>query len=212
MSTLSCILMGYFVGNINPAYILGKLSGFDIREHGSGNAGASNALILMGKLKGALVALFDILKAYFSFRFAKFCFPLLQFAGILAGGACILGHIFPVWMHFSGGKGLACLGGVILAYSWKFFCAILAVELLLALITDYICVVAMSASVVFTVVYFFQTSDIVGTLFLAVLAIVINCKHIENIRRIMEGKEARFSFLWRKEEEIERLQEHYKEM
>ena len=115
MSVVVCSAMGYLIGTINPAYIFGKLRGFDIRERGSGNAGATNVVLIMGKLAGLVCALLDIFKSYAAYKLARLLFPMLTFAGILAGCACVLGHIFPVWMHFSGGKGLACIGGLILA-------------------------------------------------------------------------------------------------
>lgn len=211
MNAISCILIGYLVGTLNPAYILGKVKGFDIRKHGSGNAGASNALILMGKLTGVACALLDIIKAYTVYRLAGAMFPMCDFAGGLAGAACILGHIFPIWMHFDGGKGLACLGGVILAFSWKFFLLILGLEIVIALVVDYICVVAMSAAVAFPVVYWLRTREWMGTAMFLVVAMVMVGKHAENIRRIREGKEVRLSFLWRKDKELERLRESYAE-
>ena len=138
MNVTACIALGYFIGTVNPAYFFSRKKGFDIRKRGSGNAGATNALLTMGKVVGVLCALLDMIKAYFACRLAKHLFPGLQFAGVLAGAACILGHIFPVWMGFRGGKGLACLGGVILGYNWKLFCLMLVFEIILALTVNYI--------------------------------------------------------------------------
>ena len=117
MNFLMCALIGYFIGNINPSYIIAKVNGFDIRSRGSGNAGASNAIITMGKKVGAFSAVFDILKAVFAAGIAANLFPHIRFAKILSGSACIIGHIYPVLMGFHGGKGLACLGGMILSFN-----------------------------------------------------------------------------------------------
>lgn len=205
MYAIPAALLGYFVGTFNPAYFFGKLKGFDVRTRGSGNAGATNAMLTMGKVMGVLCALLDILKAFAAYKLAKLLLPQMQFAGILAGAACILGHIFPVWMGFKGGKGLACLGGMILAYNWKLFCVLLAVEVVLTLIVNYICFMPMSASVAFTLIYALTAADLVGTIALLVVTVVIQCKHIENVKRIREGTEFHVSYLWNKEAEIQRL-------
>lgn len=207
MSTVLSILIGYFIGNINPAYIFAKIRGFDIRKRGSGNAGASNAVITMGKTVGILSAIFDIAKAYFAVRLATFLFPDLKLAEAASGTACILGHIFPLLMGFKGGKGLACLGGTILAFDARFFAVLLIFELILVLIVDYICIVPTTASVIFPIVYGLMTRNLVGALLLTAPTVVILIKHIENFKRIKAGTEVHFSFLWRREREIERIQQ-----
>ena len=203
---IACVLIGYVVGGINPAYIIGRLKGFDIRKRGSGNAGASNAVIVMGKGIGVFTALFDIVKAYISVKLAAYLFPMLKIAGVICGSACILGHIFSLFMRFRGGKGLACLGGMVLALDWLVFVILLAVEFVLVLVVDYICIVPITASIAFPIIFALRTGSIVGAFVLAIASIVMLLKHVENIRRIMQGKEAHFSFLWNKDKELERLQ------
>ncbi len=207
---IACILIGYLIGGINPAYIIGRLRGFDIRRRGSGNAGASNAVIVMGKGVGVFIALFDIAKAYISVKLAAYLFPALKLAGVICGSACILGHIFPFLMRFRGGKGLACLGGVVLALDWLVFVILLSAELVLVLIVDYICVVPITASIAFPIIFGLRTGSIIGALVLSIVAVVIQIKHVENIRRIMKGEEAHFSYLWNKDKELERLQNNNK--
>lgn len=199
-------LMSYLIGCINPAFIVGKIRGFDIRTRGSGNAGASNAIIVMGKKVGFFSMFFDIVKAFAAVKLARFLFPATFLAWEVAGACCILGHIFPFYMGFHGGKGLACLGGVILAYQPLLFLALLIFELILALILDYICVVPITASVIFTLIYLFSTGNIWGTLLFAAVSLVMILKHRENLERIKNGTEAHFSFLWKREEEIERVE------
>ena len=205
MSVIMCLTIGYLMGTVNPAYLIGKARGMDIRCEGSGNAGASNAIIMMGKAVGALCALFDIFKAYLAYRICSVLFPALDAAGVLAGAGSILGHIFPVWMGFRGGKGLACLGGTILAHDRKFFFLILAAEIVLALVVGYICLVAVSASAVFPAVYAAQGGHWLGTAVLLAVAGVMCFKHRENFRRIREGKELKISYLWNKDKELDRI-------
>ena len=151
-----CVLIGYLVGMLNPAYFLAKFHGIDIRTRGSGNAGASNAMLVFGKLRGALCALFDIGKAVAVVCLTRALFPGDPLVFAVAASACILGHIFPFYMGFRGGKGLACLAGVILAYDLRVFAVLLAAEAVVMMATRYICFVPMSASAVFPVLYGFM--------------------------------------------------------
>ena len=112
MAYFLSVLIGYAFGCINPAYLLGRAKGHNVKKEGSGNAGASNAAILLGVRWGVIVALIDIFKAFFSMRIAGALFPGVPFAPVCAGSACIMGHLYPVTMRFRGGKGLAALGGV----------------------------------------------------------------------------------------------------
>lgn len=210
MRYLICILAGYFVGSVNPAYFLAKLRGFDIRQRGSGNAGASNALILFGKLRGILCALFDIAKAVFVIWVMGKLFAGLDYVFAVTSVACILGHIFPFYMRFKGGKGLACLGGTILAFDWVIFVIMLSAEIVVVLLTKYICFVPITASLVFPIIYGVLRHDILGAALLYIAAIVIFWRHRENFARIRKGTEARISFLWSKKE-ADRLKEVYKE-
>ncbi len=205
MQAALCGLLGYLIGGINPAYIISKLKGFDIRQRGSGNAGASNAMMTMGKKVGAAIAVFDIFKAFFAVVIAIKLFPQVKLARLVSGVCCILGHIFPVMMRFHGGKGLACLGGFILAYDPLIFAMLLVCELILAITIDYVCVVPISGSAIFTLIYAFTTGDPMGTLILAIVAVIILWKHTENLKRIQNGTEAHISFLWKKDQEIERI-------
>jgi len=208
MQLILCSLIGYFVGNINAAYIISKLRGFDIRERGSGNAGASNATMVMGKKAGLITALFDITKTAVISALAVYLFPKFRFAKILSGSACIIGHIFPILMHFHGGKGLACLAGLIISYNPQLFLFLLVIEMFLGFGLDYICVVPITGSLLFTSIYALTTADPSGTMILACVSMVILYKHIENLQRIQEGTEAHISFLWKKDKEIERIKQH----
>ena len=205
MEAISCSLMGYVIGSVNPAYLIARAKGFDIRKKGSGNAGASNALIVMGKKIGFISAILDIFKAFFVVKLAALLFPSFTQARVLAGVGCILGHIFPVFMGFRGGKGLASLGGMILALDLRVFLVMLLCEAIFALIVDYICVVPITASIILPFVYLSITSDYIGTAIFGVASLVMLLKHVENLKRIRKGTEAHLSFLWHREKEIKRL-------
>lgn len=211
MNAVACLTLGYFMGTVNPAYVFSRMKGFDIRDRGSGNAGASNAVVMLGKAIGVLCALLDIFKAFLAFKLCKFLFPAMKMAGMLAGVGCILGHIFPVWMGFRGGKGLACLAGTILAYDWRLFLILLACEVVFVLLAGYICLVTLSASMVFPAIYWLQSGEVMATVGLLAVAAVMFVKHIDNLKRISRGHEVRISYLWNKEAEIERLRDIFPE-
>ena len=211
MRYLVCFLSGYLVGSFNPSYILARLHGFDIRTRGSHNAGASNALLLFGKARGFLCAFFDIFKAYLCGFLVQKIFAEDSLAFAVTASACILGHVFPFYMQFRGGKGLACLAGVILAFDLRVFGIMLACEIVIALATKYICFVPMSAAAAFPFVYGFATGESVGIVLLLTVAAVVLWRHSENIRRIRGGQEMRLSYLWNKEAELSRMRENYPE-
>lgn len=201
----ACILLGYLLGNLSPAFLFGKTKGYDIREEGSGNVGATNVFLLVGKYAFFMTAILDILKAFASWRICQLLFPGLVTAGPLAGAACIVGHLYPVFLRFKGGKGLASLGGVVLAWSWKWFLMLLAAAIIIAFATRYVCLAAPTMSLVFPACFCWQTHLLASTLILLVPSIPIFYKHWENFVRIREGTEMRTSFLWNKEAELKRI-------
>lgn len=208
MQYAACAVIGYLIGMLNPAYLLAKCHGFDIRKRGSGNPGASNAIILFGKLRGVACAVFDILKAAGVIWLTRALFPGDPLVFAISAAACILGHVFPFYMGFRGGKGLACLGGVILAFDLRVFGIMLACELVIALATNYICFVPMSAALVFPPVFHAMTGNTPGFLVLLGVAVIILWRHTENIRRIREGRELRLSYLWNREAESARMRKN----
>ena len=216
---LLCFLFGYILGTVNPAYIIGRLRGIDIRKHGSRNAGASNALITMGKWVGIVSAVFDILKASAAYWLAPVIFQDFAFAAAIAGSAAIIGHIFPFYMKFRGGKGTACLGGLLLAIDWRLLLIMLAIEIVVALVTDYLCLVPITASIFIPLLFGFFGSEgldlllfaeggwiSVGILYVAMAVILL--MNITNIKRMIHGTEMHFSFAWskNKDAEIARIQ------
>ena len=205
LQALLCCVIGYILGSLSPAYLLAKKNGYDIREEGSGNAGATNAFILLGKNAFFLTAILDILKAFAAYRLCRILFPAVPVAGPVGGTAAVLGHIYPVFLHFSGGKGLASMGGVILAWNWRWFFILLAVAILIAFGTRYVSLVAPSISILFPVCYYWRTGLLYSTLILLIPAIPVFIKHWDNFVRISEGAEMRTNFIWDKEGELKRI-------
>ena len=189
MQYLLAIILGYLLGCSSMAYYIGKFKETDIRTAGSGNLGASNATVLFGWSAGVAVALHDIGKAVIAVIAAKWLFPQLEYAGAAAGVACVLGHIFPFYLGFRGGKGLASYFGMVLALNWKLARIIGAVIVLATLITDFISVGALSSIVVAPVYTFFTTHNLILVAILGVATMVMFLKHWENIIRIAKGQE-----------------------
>lgn len=200
-----CVIIGYLLGCPNPAWVLSKLKRKDLRHEGTYNLGATNAYMILGKCTGLFVMLFDIGKSYAAIKIAGVIFPQFPYAGVIAGSVAIMGHMFPFYLRLQGGKGLACLGGVILGLSWELFIPLLLFGLLLAVLTNHACAIAFSAASLFPIVYVVISNSGVGFLIIAVSCICIIIKHFDNIRRIRNGTEVLFRkflighlFKWKK--------------
>lgn len=138
MHYLLILLIGYLLGCSNMAVYLAAAQNVDLRSGGSGNPGASNALILMGWRAGLLVGAHDIAKAVLAVLLCRLLFPAVPLAGALSGAACVVGHMFPFYMRFHGGKGFAAYLGMTLALNWRFALLLLLAVSLITLVTDYV--------------------------------------------------------------------------
>ena len=181
--------MGYLLGCSSMALYLSKWKKVNMKEHGTGNLGASNATALMGWRYGILVALHDIGKSALAVILAKLLFPELEYAGAVAGIASVLGHIFPFYLKFKGGKGFASYWGMTLALNWKLALAIFVAGLLITFLTDYI--VLATTTTVITVPAFLglATNSLILVLILCIGSVVIVYKHRKNYVRILNGTE-----------------------
>ena len=185
---LAC-MFGYLLGCSNMALYLSKLHHVDFRGKGSGNLGASNAAVLMGWRAGILVGIHDFGKAILAVLLARMIFPNLEHVGAVAGVSSVLGHIFPFYLKFKGGKGFAAYLGMTLALNWKLAVVVMVLVVLLTLITDYI--VSGTMASIFTVPIYLgiaQRSVLLAAI-LFVATAVIFYKHWENFHRILRGTE-----------------------
>lgn len=182
-------LLGYLLGSLNLAWFFSKARGFDIRAHGSNNAGASNAAITMGFKFGAAVAIHDVAKSCAAGLLAGLLFPALPAAPAVAAAAAVLGHIFPFYLGFKGGKGFAPFLGLTLALDWRFFLAILLVALLITLVTDYIVLGTFTTILSFPIYLFLIRAGLVVVAIVCVASLAIFCKHLVNLKRLAAGQE-----------------------
>jgi len=189
MGYVLAVILGYLLGCSSMAYYIGMAKKKDIRTAGSGNLGASNATVLFGWGAGVAVALHDIGKAFLAVVLAKWLFPESEFAGAAAVVACVLGHIFPFYLKFRGGKGLASYFGMTLALNWKLALIVAAVIILATLITDFISVGALSTIVVVPAYTAFVEHSMILAAIICIATVVMFFKHWENIIRIAKHQE-----------------------
>ncbi len=183
------ILCAYLIGSSSMSYYISKMKGVDIQKKGSKNLGASNAMVVLGWKYGILVGIHDIGKSALSVILAELIFPDLTYIGAVAGVASILGHIFPFYLKFKGGKGFASFVGMTFALNWKLALIICVVILLATLITDYIVVgTTLTITIVPTALGFIEHSWILP-LILLIGTLIIIWKHRENYVRIVKGTE-----------------------
>jgi len=182
MSAILSLGLGYFVGCINPAMAIARLKNINLREEGTGNLGATNSAYVMGKKAGYFVLFFDILKSYFSFKIARWLFPKLLIAGILASIGCILGHCFPVFMHFQGGKGLAAFGGLILAYSPWMFAVIVSTGIALMFLCNTGVIAPFMGCMLFPILSYCSGHDIMEVIAVTAASAIIFSTHLSNFR------------------------------
>ena len=140
---IASLVIGYLFGIIQTAYIYGKMNGIDIREHGSGNAGTTNALRVLGKKAGAIVFAGDFLKCFIAIHFVQLIFKnsasdILPLIGLYGATGCILGHNFPIQLNFRGGKGIACTAGLLAAFDVRIGVIALLTFLAIVILTRYV--------------------------------------------------------------------------
>lgn len=192
MQYILVILLSYILGNSNMAKYIAAVKKVDLSAGGSGNPGASNAVILMGWGAGALTAVHDIGKSALAVVLARLMFPDLPLIGATAGVASVLGHIYPFWMKFKGGKGFASYLGMTIALHWKFAIAVLLLVVVVTLITDYIVAATTTTIVIVPIGIGLLTQSLLIPLILLLASAVIAWKHKDNYVRMMSGTEIRF--------------------
>ncbi|MBR3268087.1 MAG: glycerol-3-phosphate acyltransferase [Oscillospiraceae bacterium] len=186
-------LCGYLLGCINTAAILARAKGFDIRKKGSGNAGASNALLTMGRKAAVCSAGVDILKAFLPvFLLMHVIHGPVPHLPVLAGGMAIMGHMFPFWMQFRGGKGFASLLGLALGLDWRCFLVCIGFVGIYLLTLRYIALASMTCAVLLPVWHWITVRNLPETLMLVFVSAVILFRHRENIIGIINGTEIKF--------------------
>ena len=186
------IILGYLIGSSSMSFYISKAKKVNLKEEGSKNLGASNTLALMGKKAGFAVLVHDVLKSFLVVSIIRLCMhvPYNQVGWLLAIGGvfAVVGHIFPFYLKFKGGKGFASYIGVVMGLDWRLFLGIVVLIVVAAFITDYIVAGTFSTITVAPVYFLFRQEWLVAAILLAG-SLLILYKHRENIVSIKNGKE-----------------------
>lgn len=196
------VAIAYAIGSIMSSVIISRrLAGFDVREKGSKNAGSTNVLRTAGKKAAVITLICDILKGVIAILMAII---LARIAKIeddmllkhIAGLAVILGHTFPIFFEFRGGKGVATSLGVLLMLDWRIGLIALCFALILIYLTKMVSVGSITASILYPIlVIFMQEEKSIGTVLVSFLiAVLVIFNHRSNIKRLKEGKENKINF------------------
>ena len=206
MERLICLAIGYVCGLFQTSYIIGRMHKTDIREHGSGNAGTTNALRTFGRKAGALTLLGDCLKCIIAMVIVRLLFrnsygDILPLLSLYGAAGCILGHNFPFYLNFKGGKGIAASVGLIITFDWRIFLICVVVFFVLFFATHYVSLCSICAYLTaFVLVIILGQMDSYGMdrghmtelyLLMAALTALALFKHRANIGRLLKGTESK---------------------
>ncbi len=205
MERLICLIVGYCFGLIQTSYYLGRMKGFDIRKKGSGNAGATNTIRTMGWKMGIITLLADVFKCIAAVLIMRFVFrssDISLLLGMYAAAGVILGHNFPFYLGFRGGKGIAATVGMILAFGdWRLMIAGVICFFVPFLITRYVSLGSLSLSASFIVGMiisgqmgnYSMTQDRLIEMYVITAALIALAywRHRANIKRIISGNESK---------------------
>ncbi|MBR4462891.1 MAG: glycerol-3-phosphate acyltransferase [Erysipelotrichaceae bacterium] len=189
MNYLYTALISYLFGSFNTAYFIAKAKGFDIRERGSMNAGASNIKVNLGWGYAIFTCLCDFLKTILAMKLTSYLFLGDEIIPFLAGAMSIVGHIYPFYLGFHGGKGFACYIGMLLGLNWKFALIVMAIVAIITYVTNYIVVGTLTAITIVPLYYIYNKASIGVIAILVAIAALIAYKHRVNIKRILNGTE-----------------------
>jgi glycerol-3-phosphate acyltransferase PlsY len=201
MTLAVLILFAYLIGSIPTAVWYGKaFHNIDVREHGSGNAGATNTLRTLGNKAGFIVLFIDLLKGFLatsliyfsSFEYGNQNHFNFQMA---LGVTAVLGHIFPIFASFKGGKGIATLLGMCIALNWQIALICIMVFVTTVSLTKYISLGSMITAIIGAILsFYFYTNNFTANCFFCAIAILVAYTHRTNITRLKAGTENKLSF------------------
>lgn len=194
------VIASYLIGSIPTAYWIGKIfKGIDIRDHGSGNSGTTNTLRIMGWQYALPTLVLDFLKGFAVTFFANYAgsqygLEIIHYKSLF-GIAAIIGHVFPVFAGFRGGKGIATLAGAVTGISGWVILICLAVFIIITILTRYVSLSSLIATATLPVLfYFFEGNDLKLCVEGILIFVLVLFTHRKNIRRLVKGEENRISF------------------
>ncbi|MEJ7540837.1 glycerol-3-phosphate 1-O-acyltransferase PlsY [Staphylococcus intermedius] len=193
MVLILLFIVSYLIGSIPSGYLIGKIFfKKDIREYGSGNTGATNSFRVLGKPAGFAVTFFDIFKG-FIVVFLPVLFNV-EIHGLLVGIFAILGHVYPIYLKFRGGKAVATSAGVLLAVNPILLLILAAIFFIILKLTKYVSLSSIIAAICCVIGSFF-VSDYIMLFTSFVVAILLIYRHMSNIKRIIKGTEPKIKWM-----------------
>lgn len=198
MRTVLCMVVGYLLGSLSPAALLSKIKKKDLREHGSGNLGTMNTMMNFGKRYAFPVMVIDMLKGFLAVKLAHWIVPAVSVAGVLAGGSAVLGHVFPFYMKFKGGKGLAPFGGMILALNPLGFLTILLLGGVMMILINYSFAMPFTAGVLFPIIEGLWEQSMPVFLIAAAISALIIAMHWSNMQKALRKEDAKIRDYFKK--------------
>jgi acyl phosphate:glycerol-3-phosphate acyltransferase len=198
------LIISYLFGSIPAGYVAGRIAGVDIRKSGSGNVGATNVTRVLGKSYGYPVFAIDFLKGLAAVRVstliathAQFPRTSMELIGIIAAVSCVIGHAFPIWLQFTGGKGVATSAGSLFGLMPIAVLIGAAIWIIIFQVTRYVSVASIMAAVALPIIIFIMISlnqaHATALLYFSIcLAVVVILRHRSNLSRLARGTEPRF--------------------
>jgi len=188
-----CAVIGYLLGSINSAVIVGKVFyKKDVREYGSKNAGLTNTLRVFDKKAAVMVLVGDILKGVMACVIGSLISP--QYGLIIGGLMAVIGHNWPLYFKFKGGKGVLTSATVILMFDWKIGLIVLGIFIIIVAITKYVSLGSILASTSLVIFAIIMGKDIVFIAVSIILASLIIYRHKQNVKRLLKGEENKLQF------------------
>jgi len=203
LTTLAALVSGYLLGSLNTAVVVGKIHGKDISRHGSGNAGRTNTLRVLGKSAAALVLAGDVLKGIAACLVGVQLGVQVQSGGaadslglLAAGAGAVVGHNWPVWFGFRGGKGALTGAAVLFMLDWDMALVCLGAFAIVVASTRYVSLGTICGTVLFAALSFMPVwgHTVYFTLFAVVMALVVVLRHRGNVQRLLAGTESKLAF------------------
>ena len=191
MEVFFSLILGYAMGCLNPAAWVGKKHNVNLKQAGTGNLGATNTTMVLGRKAGAFVLIFDVAKSFIAARLARWLFPQLAVSGMLASIGVILGHCFPITMRFSGGKGLAAFGGMILAYNPLMFVIVVLSGIGIMVLLDIGVAAPLLGTVMFPVLTYLFSHDVPTTVCAVIASVIILYTHLDNVHKTQEHSDVK---------------------
>ena len=208
MNIIICLVISYLIGSLSGSLILGKIKNIDVRKYGSGNAGGTNTFRIIGPLSAVIVTMIDILKGYIAVKYI----PLFLLKNInpneynltviLIAFVCILGHVYPLYFQFKGGKGVGTLLGTLpVILGWEYTAICLMIWIVTLLLSGFVGLASIIAGISLPIQYLYTESEYLSlnispaSIYCISIALFIIFTHRGNIKRMWEGNENRFDKL-----------------